>query len=329
MYHSFNQALDAACDALADSGDERVDVAALTTQLFQQWLQQRRFDALIGYLHEQFEHGGGDALIDALSAALLAEGDLLRLQRLWTGVVAGRREQFRVSNRGVGSAASQAQEQVQATRMRPTLSALQRYQAVLQALGETSGALVVADDIQLFRSGRKRTLPPVDARPMDDSLFWQLIVDARRDALNPAHFLERLSAALARFKASAIKNFQVLLRQRLAQLYSWDLWALAYIARGGCSDDEFVDFRAWLVSQGPELFTAALDEPELLAERMQPDWDLQCEGLAYAALNAHVERQGREMRLAAFRPGLPRGESWQPEDLPLRYPHWWAHFVSA
>lgn len=34
-------------------------------------------------------------------------------------------------------------------------------------------------------------------------------------------------------------------------VYNWDLWAVAWLGRGGrCSDDCFMDFRTWLISRG-------------------------------------------------------------------------------
>ena len=37
------------------------------------------------------------------------------------------------------------------------------------------------------------------------------------------------------------------MRQRLAEAYRWDIWAIAFIINGGCSDDGFEYFRGWLV----------------------------------------------------------------------------------
>lgn len=44
--------------------------------------------------------------------------------------------------------------------------------------------------------------------------------------------------------------------------YRTDIWALAYLLRGGCSDDSFDAFRGWLISQGRQVFEARLAEPD-------------------------------------------------------------------
>ena len=45
-----------------------------------------------------------------------------------------------------------------------------------------------------------------------------------------------------------------------------DLWAAAYMICGGCSDDGFRDFRAWLIAQGREVFKGAVPNPDSLAD---------------------------------------------------------------
>jgi hypothetical protein len=44
------------------------------------------------------------------------------------------------------------------------------------------------------------------------------------------------------------------------------LWAAAYIIRGGCSDDSWMDFRAALISRGRQVCEAAIMEPDSLAD---------------------------------------------------------------
>ena len=59
--------------------------------------------------------------------------------------------------------------------------------------------------------------------------------------------------------------------------------------RDGCSDDGFMDFRAWLVGQGKEVYLSALKDPDTLA-----DFDLQgeclCESMGYVASRAYEEK---------------------------------------
>lgn len=59
----------------------------------------------------------------------------------------------------------------------------------------------------------------------------------------------------------APRTFQGHIRSAVAQLASHDLRARADLARGGCRDDRFDDFRAWIVAQGRAAFGATLELP--------------------------------------------------------------------
>lgn len=77
------------------------------------------------------------------------------------------------------------------------------------------------------------------ARKLTESVFWMLIKDAREGAGTPTEFGARLVDTLGAFEGESIRRFDELLRKKLSELRSWDLWAFAHVARGGCSDDSF------------------------------------------------------------------------------------------
>jgi hypothetical protein len=74
--------------------------------------------------------------------------------------------------------------------------------------------------------------------------------------------VERLPERLAGFKPKSIKSFNKILRKKWNQAYRTDVWALAYLLRGGCSDDAFMDFRAWLIMQGRQVFEQTSSDPD-------------------------------------------------------------------
>ena len=53
-------------------------------------------------------------------------------------------------------------------------------------------------------------------------------------------------------------------------MYTWDLWGVAYILKGGCSDDGFEYFRAWLIARGRDFVAQALADPEGLGVAIDP-----------------------------------------------------------
>lgn len=78
---------------------------------------------------------------------------------------------------------------------------------------------------------------------MDTHRFWRWIDEARLAADGDCDRLTDVPPA-------EIVAFQRALDDRLAESYTWDLWAAAYIINGGCSDDGFDYFRGWLIALG-------------------------------------------------------------------------------
>ncbi|MBL8739469.1 MAG: DUF4240 domain-containing protein [Myxococcales bacterium] len=112
--------------------------------------------------------------------------------------------------------------------------------------------------------------------PLDAQRCWELIAEARAsvrgidDDLDAAT-ARRLVEVLAQTDIPTIVAFHQFVRERMAEAYRWDLWAVAYIMNGGCSNDGFDYFIGWLVGQGRERFSASLSYPELAAAGYGPD----------------------------------------------------------
>ena len=66
--------------------------------------------------------------------------------------------------------------------------------------------------------------------------------------------------------------------EELADQYG--LWDAASIMMEWCSDDGFIDFRAWLIAQGREVYLAALKDPDSLAD-VEPYGNCCFESLSY------------------------------------------------
>lgn len=114
----------------------------------------------------------------------------------------------------------------------------------------------------------------------------------------------------------------------LGLAYAWDLWDVAYLMKGGASDDSFLYFRGWLIGRGREVFEAALADPTTLADRFTPD-DPSCfedESLLYAPVKALRRLTGDDRayhadpRTAPREPAEPRGERWDESEISNRFP---------
>ena len=95
---------------------------------------------------------------------------------------------------------------------------------------------------------------------MTGDVFWEVIESDGAETIGER--LEALPGRLARFKPRAIRDFAAMLRGRWDAACRSDVWALAYLLRGGGSDDSFTDFRAWLIMQGRDVFEGALANPD-------------------------------------------------------------------
>jgi hypothetical protein len=178
---------------------------------------------------------------------------------------------------------------------------------------------------------------PMTPQPMTPQRFWSIIDWSRalaershRDAeladlaQAQAHHATEL---LTRLKAAEIAAFRRFFDDRMAESYRRELWAVASIAHGGCSDDGFDYFRAWLIGQGHEYYEAALADPERAADRIHPDDVAENEALLHSADEAYEHETGKELPPSPDRtPPQLVGAEWTPDDLPELYPALSARF---
>src|SRR5947207_15882792 len=99
--------------------------------------------------------------------------------------------------------------------------------------------------------------------------FWEHIQKSKRK--DPDAHAELLEQRLAKLSAEDIVDFQYWWDVTTSEAYHWDLWAAAYYVHGGCSDDMFIDFRAWLVLQGLDVFHSVVNDPNKLLDYVDGD----------------------------------------------------------
>ena len=152
--------------------------------------------------------------------------------------------------------------------------------------------------------------------------FWQLIENSKRGVDDCDEQSEKLSALLTELESQEIIDFDTIMRQQLIEAYRWDLWAVAYIINGGCSDDGFEYFRGWLIAQGKDYFEAALKNPENAAARVSEGGDVECESILYVANQVYEEKTGSEMPLPnVMQPSEPTGQRWDEDEVEELYPN--------
>lgn len=97
---------------------------------------------------------------------------------------------------------------------------------------------------------------------MSEDQFWELLEAAHKKGEDWEEQLEWLTAKVSKMPVIDIIQFDYHFNQNYYKSYTSDLWAAAYIIMGGCSDDSFDYFRAWLLFLGKEPYENALRNPE-------------------------------------------------------------------
>ncbi|WP_086827774.1 DUF4240 domain-containing protein [Allokutzneria sp. NRRL B-24872] len=165
---------------------------------------------------------------------------------------------------------------------------------------------------------------------MDENTLWRLVEEASAGAADVEEQAKRLTELLTARAPEEVVEFERLFDEQLARANRWDLWAAAYVALGGCSDDGFDYFRSWLISLGRKAFEIALADPDALAGLGYDDEDFgDGEWLLCAANHAYEQLTGQELPPTNTSPAETSGEPFDGDDwdgLVLRFPRLAARF---
>ncbi|MDE7244668.1 MAG: DUF4240 domain-containing protein [Oscillospiraceae bacterium] len=119
-------------------------------------------------------------------------------------------------------------------------------------------------------------------REMSKDDFWNLIADMKKDCGQDMNASIRwMKDQLTALGPQQAQDFHDILHGYRDMAKQYGLWSAASIMCDGCSDDGFIDFRAWLIAQGREVYLEALKNPDSLAD-VEPYGGCQFELLSYA-----------------------------------------------
>ena len=83
---------------------------------------------------------------------------------------------------------------------------------------------------------------------------------------------------------------------------------------GGCSDDGFIDFRYGLISQGRDIYEAAVKDPDSLADAPIGLEAIDDEMFGYVASELYEEKASKNMPRKEAAVSEPGGEDWDFDD---------------
>jgi predicted DNA-binding WGR domain protein len=167
--------------------------------------------------------------------------------------------------------------------------------------------------------------------------FWNLIERTKRKAFRDVEEqAEALIEILSERPPEDIIEFYRIFEYFHALSYRSDLWGAAYIIQGGCSDDMFDYFRAWLIAQGKDVFENALENPETLTRviSVEEAEEIDAECMLYVAGEAYERKTGTDWEKFLDLSGVvkfPELEfDWNEEDdsLKLKFPKLYKKYSS-
>lgn len=159
---------------------------------------------------------------------------------------------------------------------------------------------------------------------MTTTEFWKIIEESKSGSESSDEQAKKLEELLLKLPLEEIISFDNIFAGFRYAAYRWNLWGVAYILCGGCGDDSFGDFRAWLIGRGQIYYEDVMKNPESFSQNVREGDSLEGELLIYAARRAYEAKAGRGLPARSLKhPKEPQGESWAEEDLPKLFPEAW------
>jgi hypothetical protein len=162
---------------------------------------------------------------------------------------------------------------------------------------------------------------------MNHTDFWALMdtTSVASDGDGNRH-ADLLIDALATLPEQEIVDFDTLFQEHMDRAYHRNLWAAAFIIQCGCSNDGFMDFRAWLISRGQSVFENALADPESLVTVIESDNETYIIKIFAISKYAYHQKTGRDMPYKLHHVPELIGDAWDEDTVGQKYPKLHAKF---
>lgn len=124
--------------------------------------------------------------------------------------------------------------------------------------------------------------------------FWALISQSKEHCGQDMDAsIQWLEDRLLTMEPQQSQNFHDIMHAYVDAADKYGLWTAGEImCEYGCTDDGFLDFRAWVIAQGKDVYMAALNDPDSLAD-VPAYGGCQFESLLYVGDMAYEKLTGR------------------------------------
>jgi hypothetical protein len=178
------------------------------------------------------------------------------------------------------------------------------------------------------------------AEKMNRHEFWRVIDFALQQAKGDEQLYETLLIKnLEQYSPEEIIEFECLLEQQILNADDFKVMAAQKIIEGSVTDDSYLYFRCWLISQGKSVFEEALRNPDSLVSINTEESVAEFEPLLYIATQAYRHKTGKQEEDESFPRGVAskrglnynsetgtKGNDWTEEQLPTLLPSLWAKY---
>ncbi|MFA7445295.1 MAG: DUF4240 domain-containing protein [Flavobacteriaceae bacterium] len=305
------------------------------------WIADKRYKELIAFILENWDSGNCDYFSRPFSKHLIDNNELIFYKKLWKGIIRNRLDKLwnhyeylkqelpnftinKIKSVNIDNfnqfSSEESIERIVAWERLYIIEGINEFMEGLEILKDNEEITKQTSLLNIVSSLEKpKPKPTTDKRKIDESLFWQLIDETRQISTDQFNFLDNLKLILETFHPKELRNFDKLLITKANELNTWEHWALAYIIRGGCGDDEFDYFRVWSVSKGQTAFEAIkeLDEKQLLQIF---DEDPRFEELYYLAEQVYEAKTSDLMPPIRVKVNKLTGKQWEEDRLTQTFP---------
>ncbi len=304
------------------------------------YFEKSRLKELVSFALKGYKDA---AFVDRLTQQLIEQTNSMQVKRLWSYLTGEQRMTYwqviSVNEFFPGGDASGnlfTAEEARAAHMdttipqcrEATVAMLRRYEQILTSIDSMDGELpFLREEIELIASGAQgKTKKKALADKIDEERFWLLIKQAKSLKDEEEAQVYQLVLLLEQYSGAQIKNFQKILDQKLDQLNRWDVWALAYLAQDGCSDDAFEAFRAWVVLQGSPVYEKVLADVYAAVSLVPGGAGTSCESLLQCGRIAYERREGKCLKGPSALKTKVRGTPWKEESVAREFPEIARHY---
>lgn len=301
------------------------------------WIETGKINALIKFICDEFDSGQWDEFHEPLERHLISTGKIQQFKYFWNELLRIRINDYQYYKRE--SLKAIKRDKLQLT-IHPDfkVTILEFQENIMDGFERLNRGLKDLNQIDEIEINEKKLrkllsfenlgkISITDKRKINDEVFWDLIVECRKDKASNSKFIENIGNKLVEFDVTEIINFYRIFLEYYEKLNQWDIWAFAYIYRNGCGDDEFDYFRSWVISMGPDIYNKLL-KLNISKKDLEFAEDPQLEDFLYLPVNIYEGITFEDMPKFKIKKQKLSGKKWDANKLQKLYPQLYKEFAT-